>query len=277
MPDQLTEQPAKRTPGRIARGRPAAAAPESHPIDRYLLFAFGVIFLSVLLWLVFREEQLNEDKAKLVHLVSSLAAAGVGAALPGWLNIEYKNFVRAGGALGLFVLVFTYQPERAVNQNIWPPSDAGKAVESHLEAIDKSAYASAYKRLAPEAIKRFSKDDFLLTFANYRAPLGEVESRQLGGIQGIAMLPDGTKGPFKVYSYITKFESGKTMNEVVWAMTVSNREWRVIFHNIFPCPGNECSFPLENKPSLPNVPLETPANAPPVKESVTNQNGSKKE
>ena len=108
-------------------GGPANSGPTSE-VDKYLVFAFGVIFVSVLLWLVFRTNTaLNADQAKLVRLVSALAAAGFAAAIPGVskATIRYRTLLRASGAIVVFVLVFIYEPQRAVAPpGTWPASDA---------------------------------------------------------------------------------------------------------------------------------------------------------
>ena len=216
-------------------------------VDKYLVFAFGVAFVSVLLWLVFRtNEPLNEDQGKLVHLVSALAAAGFGAALPGALQVRHRLLLRASGAVALFVLVFVFQPQRAVAPaGTWPTTDATKQVERHLGLTDAGRYSDAYDGLASEGKKRFSRQEFIDAFIAGRESYGEVVKRVKLGVSGVSTLPDGTKGPFKVYGFVTTFKSGATAQEPVWAMAVGRNDWAVLFHNVFPCPANNCGVPPE--------------------------------
>lgn len=53
--------------------------------------------------------QQNNDLSK---TLLALAAAGVAATLPGFLNFEINTFLKAGGALAAFVLVFLVNPAR---------------------------------------------------------------------------------------------------------------------------------------------------------------------
>jgi len=53
--------------------------------------------------------QQNNDLSK---TLLALAAAGVATTLPGFLNFEINNFVKAGGALAAFVLVFLVNPAK---------------------------------------------------------------------------------------------------------------------------------------------------------------------
>src|SRR5688572_17908503 len=79
-------------------------------INTLLSFAFGVTFLVVML--IFATNYPNPTPFQVwVYITTlALAAAGVGAMLPGRFDIRYKNVVRAGGALGLFAAVFFNQP-----------------------------------------------------------------------------------------------------------------------------------------------------------------------
>jgi type II secretory pathway component PulM len=71
-----------------------------------LLFAFGVIFLSVLLWLVFKNPRLSHDQCIVVKVILGLAAAGVGAILPGKIFVKFAGIANATGAAAFFFLVF---------------------------------------------------------------------------------------------------------------------------------------------------------------------------
>ncbi len=51
-----------------------------------------------------------QQNHSLFKTLLSLAAAGVAATLPGFLNLEWNGMVKAGGALAAFVLVFFINP-----------------------------------------------------------------------------------------------------------------------------------------------------------------------
>src|SRR5690349_8844719 len=86
------------------------ALSKNSALDKILAFSFGVTFISVLLVLTTIVENPNPVAIKVYITVLALAAGGVGAVLPGFLEIRCKNLIRAGGAFGLSVLVYTNEP-----------------------------------------------------------------------------------------------------------------------------------------------------------------------
>ncbi len=56
----------------------------------------------------------TSSQYEVFHTFLALCAAGLGAVIPGFLNVEYKGVLRAGGALALFVLVFWGGPDLAI-------------------------------------------------------------------------------------------------------------------------------------------------------------------
>ena len=51
-------------------------------------FTFGVVFVSVVLFLVFYTRNLDDNKMWVVRVVMSLAAAGGAAGLPGFFKVN---------------------------------------------------------------------------------------------------------------------------------------------------------------------------------------------
>ena len=99
-------------------------------VELALAFAFGVVFVGLLFAvgcvMAFRGNAapIPEDAMFIFRVVLSLAAAGIGAILPGFLNIEGQlaNFtVRSGGALALFLLVYRINPPTLLPRRIPTP------------------------------------------------------------------------------------------------------------------------------------------------------------
>jgi hypothetical protein len=51
-----------------------------------------------------------------LHHNLALAAAGVAAFIPGFIEVDVKNWVRAGGAIAVFVVVYFFSPANLVTQ-----------------------------------------------------------------------------------------------------------------------------------------------------------------
>ena len=103
----------------------------NHPTHRArwelkAIFAFGVIFVMVMILVAIYLPQPTTFQQTIFRTVLSLAAAGVGALVPGFLIIRYKNFLRAGGALAVFAIVFFFNPTSLVIDKSPHPTDPFK-------------------------------------------------------------------------------------------------------------------------------------------------------
>ena len=80
--------------------------------DRNLAFAFGVFFIIVMLFIAGSHRKQDPPPFALwvYRVVLALAAGGIGAVVPGWIYIEVSMYVRAGGAIALFVIVYMINP-----------------------------------------------------------------------------------------------------------------------------------------------------------------------
>jgi hypothetical protein len=78
-------------------------------IDKILAFVFGTIFCTVLLVLAVVEPHPDTFPRFVFRVVLSLAAAGIGAVIPGLLEIRLP-YVRAGGAIGVAIIVYFFNP-----------------------------------------------------------------------------------------------------------------------------------------------------------------------
>jgi hypothetical protein len=77
-----------------------------------------MIIVGLVVFLLVRGEEIPGPRLFFaLRVVLSLAAAVLGAAIPGFLEIGWKSgrdqSIRAGGALALFVLTFAFTPDLA--------------------------------------------------------------------------------------------------------------------------------------------------------------------
>ncbi len=110
--------------------RPSAQPPPTHRLELGLAFAFGCVAIGLVLWLAFRAETLNEQQFEILRIVLALAGGGVGAVIPGFLDVSMKAgaklALRAGGALAVFVVLYFWSPAH------WQPSHEGTVIQ-HTE------------------------------------------------------------------------------------------------------------------------------------------------
>jgi hypothetical protein len=88
----------------------------SQPLDKLLAFCFGVVFVVLILIVAVFDRDPPPFSLFIYRVVLSLAAAGVGAVIPGIVNVDINPVVRAGGALALFVVVFWFNPPSIIAQ-----------------------------------------------------------------------------------------------------------------------------------------------------------------
>lgn len=82
--------------------------------QRYAAFAFGVVFVIALLVLALFVPNPTPFQYTVFRVVLALAAAGAAAMIPGFLQVTIAEWLRAGGALAVFVIVFFYNPAQLV-------------------------------------------------------------------------------------------------------------------------------------------------------------------
>ena len=78
--------------------------------EKILAFVFGVIFVVVLLYAAFAVPNPTAFQYTVFRIVLALAAAGVAGMFSGFLNIKISNWLKAGGALAVFAIVYFYAP-----------------------------------------------------------------------------------------------------------------------------------------------------------------------
>ncbi|MFL6448882.1 MAG: hypothetical protein ACJ746_14525 [Bryobacteraceae bacterium] len=87
-----------------------AAAGGSKMTEKYLAYIFGTVFLAGLLALVTINPKLTPTQWFVYRIVLAIAAAGVAAVIPGFLTVRVPKYIRAGGALAIFIIVFWFNP-----------------------------------------------------------------------------------------------------------------------------------------------------------------------
>lgn len=83
-------------------------------VQQICAFAFGVVFLTVMLAIALLEPNPTPFQYLVFRTTLALAAGGVVAMIPGFLQAQVGNAVRAGGAVSAFVVIFFFSPAALV-------------------------------------------------------------------------------------------------------------------------------------------------------------------
>ncbi|MEK7702678.1 MAG: hypothetical protein AAB317_01790 [Nitrospirota bacterium] len=104
--------------------------------QQLIAFGFGVIFIVTMLILAIVFPNPTPFQYNTFRLVLSLAAAGVAAMIPGFIQVDLPNWMKAGGGLAVFVIVYFYNPASLVAptaKNASPPAVAATSPEPKVE------------------------------------------------------------------------------------------------------------------------------------------------
>src|SRR5262249_764059 len=82
--------------------------------DKLLAFSFGVFFALILLFIAFKDREPTQMGILIYRVILALVAAGIGAVIPGMISVTVNPFIRAGGAIALFAIVFWFNPPSLV-------------------------------------------------------------------------------------------------------------------------------------------------------------------
>jgi len=116
----------------------------SQTIQQLIAFGFGGVFVVTLLIIAVFFSRPTAFQYVVFKTVLALAAAGVAAMIPGFLELVISTWLRAGGALAVFIIVYFYNPARLILHPI-------AKTDSKLNLVDCSvSYDSDADALIPE-------------------------------------------------------------------------------------------------------------------------------
>jgi hypothetical protein len=83
----------------------------SKTLQTWLSFIFGVIFLSLLLLIAFLRPEPSSFQYNIFRTVMALAGGAAAAVIPGFIELKFGNWLRAGGGLAVFLVLYFYVPK----------------------------------------------------------------------------------------------------------------------------------------------------------------------
>lgn len=204
--------------------------------EKVTAFVFGTVFVITILVVALIVPNPSTFQVFVFRVILSLAAGGVAAMIPGFINIEVNSFIKAGGALAVFVILYFLNPTELVSTTDpgkLPKGLARETSDKYLLIADKGDEVFIWSQFSNSARKLYDKDDFIDAFKTVRKPLGDVKKRTFIGGHSSNHLDGWPNAHFRTFQYNTLFQNGQSKYEVVMVMS-ENMIWKVAAHTIHP-------------------------------------------
>jgi len=191
--------------------------------EKTALFLFGIFFITVLIILAVAIPKPTDAQWRVFNVVLALVAAAIGTLLPGVLQVKLTPWLRAGGALAVFALVYLVKPAGLVTVDPFEPLPPPPGVErakpvadTWIKLVDEKKYEEAYSSSYGGWRARYQKPDFLRLLEEVRSPLGKViERKETGQQSGESTF--GERGHVRIYAFVTRFEGASDLiPEFIW-------------------------------------------------------------
>ena len=213
-------------------------------VEKIAVFAFGIIFLTVILVLVVIYPMPSTAMFFAFRLTMALSAAGIGALLPGFLNLDVplpvKGGVRAGGALALFASVWFVNPATLGIEVQPPEEDAKILISKFLSLTDAGDHKSAYALWSKRNRDMVSVDTYVSMGKSVRDPIGALVGARVLVSAATPQELYGVRGPFVVHGYQGRFINTKDVYGEVATTIPENGVWRIHTYNVFRCDPPGC-------------------------------------
>lgn len=108
-------------------------------------FSFGVAFTAIMLVIAIYVPKPTEFQIFVFRVVLAMAAAGVGGVVPGFIVLNVSPYIRAGGAIALFVIIYAFNPP-AVVTGFTPFDEAIRRADTAFAAKNHSAAIDFYEK-----------------------------------------------------------------------------------------------------------------------------------
>lgn len=232
-------------------------------LEKYAIFLFGVIFLAVILTIVLLIPTPTLTQFFTFRLILALAAGGVGALIPGFIQFEHVlshgPLVRGGGAVAFAATVWFSNPAQFAIKSIEDPPafDAGPYMAEYIVALDMENHSLSYALLSKLDRASISAVAYSQLITNARKPLGKRIAGPFLQNTATASQLNGRNGPFIFNAYQSTFAKKLGVWLEIAGVVAEEGKWKMHSYTIQPCLPPMC-LPLEQFISLQATNQETP-------------------
>jgi tetratricopeptide (TPR) repeat protein len=114
--------------------------------ERPAIFAFGVVFLIVVLAVALFVKAPSPFAAFVFRVTLALAAGGVVAFLPGFIHFEIPKLLRAGGAIAVLAVIYMINPPSLIQSDDGAFEEAMRRAEAALAAGNLASASTQFEK-----------------------------------------------------------------------------------------------------------------------------------
>jgi len=107
------------------------------------IFAFGVVFVGAILAIAIFIPNPTPTQYETFRIILALSAAAVATLLTGFIEVDIPGYVKAGGALAVFAVVYFFVPAAIKPPSAAPPQ---KSSTNYLPASRVASLGSQYRK-----------------------------------------------------------------------------------------------------------------------------------
>lgn len=178
------------------------------PWEIVAAFSFGVVFLTTILTTALFKPDPTPYQYAVFRIILALAAAGIGAILPGFFEIRNK-IISASGALAMFLVVFFGAPA-ALSPVLKEPEEISDnsqpVIEKWFKAMDSGDLRDAYDQMSSRFQSQYTYGQFEQLTQQYMGPLGKVDNRKFYSTSFAQSPPGAPVGRYQYNMYEENFE-----------------------------------------------------------------------
>lgn len=89
---------------------PAGVRPEEKKLKTYLAVGVGLFFAIIILAITVFNPHPTASQSIVYRILLAVACGGIAAVIPGMITVKVSNFITAGGAMAVIVLVYFWNP-----------------------------------------------------------------------------------------------------------------------------------------------------------------------
>jgi hypothetical protein len=133
---------------------------KDHRWEKIVAVAFGIGFIVVMLVIAIKFPNPTPYQYTTFRIVLAIACAGFASVIPGVLNVNVGAWLRAGGALAVFAIVYFYSPAGLVTERAASPSPTDPFTIYLVSPSGNNLTASSYQFPYADIEKNRSFQDF---------------------------------------------------------------------------------------------------------------------